>query len=468
MPRVSRVSTATIAAFASATLSLASPSLLPVARAADAAPSDLAAAALAADRARDRRMAERVVDAFLALSREDQIKVVDRLMFTGDDPGERARDDRARDDRPASTSASSSSSFASDPDSDPSFAAAARRRNLLARLDDEAPAADARDGWPTERPKDDAGDDDERRASSTMSFAEYFAAASTSAPAALDDANDPSTPDADAESDDESDDASSIPSSSSPSTASSESSLGESLGERLSAAATATLRLSDAFAAIFSRVASTSRDDAVSLALAALVVAFAAAQLAEVTGDSTVPNFEEAETPSEKGVDETRSEAEPLSEKGVESESEPRSGSPSSPAPRVFATKTATPDANGVLWRRREDDAWSGEDAVAASGANDADGVLWTRSEDAGARKARGGRDRRRGGRDGGDERREGDAVGVGYEDGAGYEGAWRPPPPPPPALGPVEDENMENIRIARGRGAGGGRGGGGGGGRVR
>ena len=143
------------------------------------------------------------------------------------------------------------------PGSDPSFAAAARRRNLLARLDDEAAAADARDGWRTERPKDDAGDDDERLASSTMSFAEYFAAASTSAPAALDDANDPSTPDADAESDDESDDASSIPSSSSPSTASSESSLGESLGERLSAAATTTLRLSDAFAAIFSRVAST-------------------------------------------------------------------------------------------------------------------------------------------------------------------------------------------------------------------
>jgi len=34
------------------------------------------AAATAADRARDRRMAERVVDAFVALSREDQVKVV--------------------------------------------------------------------------------------------------------------------------------------------------------------------------------------------------------------------------------------------------------------------------------------------------------------------------------------------------------------------------------------------------------
>ena len=43
-----------------------------------------AEAALAAERERDRRAAERVVDAFLALSREDQIKVVDRLVFAAD------------------------------------------------------------------------------------------------------------------------------------------------------------------------------------------------------------------------------------------------------------------------------------------------------------------------------------------------------------------------------------------------
>ena len=89
--RLFQGSTAFVATATAATLALgASAPAPPLAHffRAEAAESALlrpeAEAALAAERERDRRAAERVVDAFLALSREDQIKVVDRLVFAAD------------------------------------------------------------------------------------------------------------------------------------------------------------------------------------------------------------------------------------------------------------------------------------------------------------------------------------------------------------------------------------------------
>lgn len=126
-----------------------------------------AAALREAERARDRKMAERVVDAFAALSREDQVKVVEKLIFAGDAASSSSTTTTA----PAivvqtpSRVAAAGSARDRDPARDEKEEAAAtaivaeRRRQLLAPLAAEAEdvtdeadaaamvAADARDGW---------------------------------------------------------------------------------------------------------------------------------------------------------------------------------------------------------------------------------------------------------------------------------------------------------------------------------
>ena len=139
---LSQASTAFVAAATAATLALGASAPAPLSARffrAEAAESALlrpeAEAALAAERERDRRAAERVVDAFLALSREDQIKVVDRLVFAAD------ADRRA---------AAVNTSLSAETGSSVSASRDGGSRGTLVNTLEEDPfaAADARDGWP--------------------------------------------------------------------------------------------------------------------------------------------------------------------------------------------------------------------------------------------------------------------------------------------------------------------------------
>ena len=164
--RLFQGSTAFVATATAATLALgASAPAPPLAHffRAEAAESALlrpeAEAALAAERERDRRAAERVVDAFLALSREDQIKVVDRLVFAADaDRRAAAAAAEAETEQISSVSESSSSpSRDSSSETTPfSFSFTSREKesgfrdenDALETKEDPFAAADARDGWP--------------------------------------------------------------------------------------------------------------------------------------------------------------------------------------------------------------------------------------------------------------------------------------------------------------------------------
>jgi hypothetical protein len=194
--RLFQGSTAFVATATAATLALgASAPAPPLAHffRAEAAESALlrpeAEAALAAERERDRRAAERVVDAFLALSREDQIKVVDRLVFAAD-----------ADRRAAAAAAggggdgtnllrlgvfffSVSRLFFGD-DAFFFFFHFARERKRVSRRErrveteeDPFAAADARDGWPA---RDSNGERDETKTKDAKAAA--LLAAPSSAP----------------------------------------------------------------------------------------------------------------------------------------------------------------------------------------------------------------------------------------------------------------------------------------------
>ena len=195
--RLFQASSAFVATATAATLALGAsapaPPLAPFFRA-EAAESALlrpeAEAALAAERERDRRAAERVVDAFLALSREDQIKVVDRLVFAADaDQRAAAAAAAAATETVPVSSASETFSFSSrDAPSEKtpfSFSSSSssrdesgfgfRDQNDARATEDPFAAADARDGWPAR----DSNGDEKKDAKAAALLAEPSSAPSS-------------------------------------------------------------------------------------------------------------------------------------------------------------------------------------------------------------------------------------------------------------------------------------------------
>ena len=451
---VSRASTAFVAAATAATLALgASAPAPPSARflRAEAAESAVlrpeVEAALVAERERDRRAAERVVDAFLALSREDQVKVVDRLVFAAD------ADRRAAAATGASVEPGSVSVVGDAPETETSPA------------EDPFSAADARDGWPARFSDGDDGDDRDgasERASRAVSDDPFSLSL-------FDDGETSTSRDADAFS--------------APSSASARAGEAVTAGAR-TAAATAALRLYEAapearLAETFETFKSFVRDGAfpfpgvpsdagAPLALAGLVALAMAPEignaLAGDAGDGDATG-DDGELPDARAA--TR-------DAGV------RRVTGSTPA------DGETPREDRVLWSRRDG---SGPEASISNASADGDrgasasrsapsaspsagGVLWTRAEDdAAAARRRESRNKnarrspRSGGRNGlgnaptrerraGRAARDADARDGGSDGSDGSDGSGRTSFGPPAVslgrgLGPVEDENMENVRFA-------------------
>ena len=458
---LSQASTAFVAAATAATLALGASAPAPLsarffrAEAAEsAALRPEAEAALAAERERDRRAAERVVDAFLALSREDQIKVVDRLVFAAD-----------ADRRAAAANASP-----------PSAETDGSSRGTPVNTPEEDPfaAADARDGWP--KLGDDEVPEEKEKKGSAYAGAEGAASAESAASASSDDPAGFSFEDAASETSEPSD------------------AFFERAGETAAAgvrtaAATAALRLSEAapegllaetFRAFrddafpFSGFGTLDADAGVPLAFAGLVALAIAPELRNMaagaggardaagdagdgdgTGDGDVTGDVTGDIPSARGADRNA---------GVRRETGPSPADPARPGP-------------GTLWSRRDEgpdasvpsvSADRGRDASASGGVPGSSpggsGVLWTRAEDDDAaarrresRKKKGARSRRSGGRNGLEDAPTRDTSLAKKEkprtvrnDGVG--GLSLGPPTESlmnQGLGPVEDENMENVRFS-------------------
>ena len=463
---LSQASTAFVAAATAATLALGASAPAPLSARffrAEAAESALlrpeAEAALAAERERDRRAAERVVDAFLALSREDQIKVVDRLVFAAD-ADRRAAVAAAEAEAPEGSGTT------------PFFARDASRdggsRGTLVNTLEEDPfaAADARDGWP-KLGNDELPEEKEKKGSAYARGA-LGAASAESAESASSEASEPSEP---------SDATSAF------------TRAGETAAAKVrTAAATAALRLSEAapegllaktFGAFrdgafpFSGFVTLDADAGVPLAFAGLVALAIAPEVrnmaagaggardaagdagdardGDVTGDMT------GDIPNARGADRNA---------GVRRETGP---SPADPARRA---------GPGTLWSRRDEEpdasvpsvsADRGRDASASGGVPGSSpggsGVLWTRAEDDDAaarrresRKKKGARSRRSGGRNGLEDAPTRETSSLAKKENPrtvrndGVGGLSLGPPTESlmnQGLGPVEDENMENVRFS-------------------
>ena len=353
-----------------------------------------------------RRAAERVVDAFLALPREDQIDVVRRLAFPDASLPEssaraeeaRRADERERDDEKSIETAGRSRPLASsDPleSDDLSSSAEDLDADLSARL------ADARDGWEAPSP-------------SVAGFA----------------------------SNDSVETASSTPSP--PSTLSRESSAAAFGGIR-NLFENATREGEAVAASVASAALRVDGDVFVAGAFGALVLAAAASELASAAERSS--RNESATTPRESATTLEEDRARPT--KAVASE-------------------------GGVLWSRRSDDEANqgygfGTDSEASSddgiaraapssssrASSSSESVLWTRSEGAAARRGR----RRAGGgaraAAEGDEglRFDGRGAGRGKAGRFSYGSGSRRGSDRDRfgGLGPVEDENMEDVRMSPG-----------------
>ena len=458
--RLFQGSTAFVATATAATLALgASAPAPPLAHffRAEAAESALlrpeAEAALAAERERDRRAAERVVDAFLALSREDQIKVVDRLVFAADaDRRAAAAAAEAETEQISSVSESSSSpSRDSSSETTPfSFSFTSREKesgfrdenDALETKEDPFAAADARDGWPARDSNGETKDETKDAKAAALLAAPSVAPSSGSETPSSDDSKTDDTNDDDSVS----------------TLARSFARAGETAaGGVRTAAATAALRVSEAApAGLVAETFKKFRDGAfpfsgfpldadfgVPLAFAGLIALAIAPEIrnmtggdaGDATGDGTgdagdIPNAETRETGS--------SPAEPVS-------------------------------PGRVLWSRR-DEGLDGTDSTDARVSADVDrdafpnpqrsgGVLWTRAEDDDAalrrREARK-KNARRSPRAGGRNRLE-DAPTrektPRLKDDTNDSGSSALGPPTVPlgrGLGPVEDENMENVRFSQ------------------
>lgn len=409
-----------------------------------------AEAALAAERERDRRAAERVVDAFLALSREDQIKVVDRLVFAADaDRRAAAAAAAAATETEPVSSVSETFSFSSrDAPSEKtpfSFSSSSRDEsgfgfgdeNDARATEDPFAAADARDGWPA---RDEKKDGDEKKDAKTKAAALLAEPSSAHSSPSFDDAR----------TDDTDDD--------SPSTlARSFARAGETAAAGVrTAAATAALRLSEAApeglvaetfkkfrdgAFPFSRFPSDA-DFGVPLAFAGLIALAIAPEIRNMTGGD-----------AGDGTGDGTGDAGDIPNAGVarETGSEPAEAAPS----------------GRVLWSRRDEGldgtnstpSVSNRDASASGLSNpQRSGVLWTRAEDddAAARRREARKKNAQSRRAGGRNRLEDVPTRQRSlrlkNDGRNDSGETASGPPTVSlsrGLGPVEDENMENVRFS-------------------
>ena len=460
--RLFQGSTAFVATATAATLALgASAPAPPLAHffRAEAAESALlrpeAEAALAAERERDRRAAERVVDAFLALSREDQIKVVDRLVFAADaDRRAAAAAAEAETEQISSVSESSSSpSRDSSSETTPfSFSFTSREKeggfrdenDALETEEDPFAAADARDGWPA---RDSNGDRDETKTKDAK------AAALLAAPSVAPSSGSETPSSDDSKTDDTNDDDSFS------TLARSFARAGETAaGGVRTAAATAALRVSEAApAGLVAETFKKFRDGAfpfsgfpldadfgVPLAFAGLIALAIAPEIRNMTGG-----------------DAGNATGDGTGDAGDIPNAETRA--------RETGSSPAEPVSPGrVLWSRR-DEGLDGTDSTDARVSADVDrdafpnpqrsGVLWTRAEDDDAalrrREARK-KNARRSPRAGGRNRLE-DAPTrektPRLKDDTNDSGSSALGPPTVPlgrGLGPVEDENMENVRFSQ------------------
>ena len=369
-----------------------------------------------------RRAAERVVNAFLALPREDQIDVVRRLAFPDASllPESSARAEETRraderdDEKSIETAGRSRPLASSDPleSDDLSSSAEDLDADLSARL------ADARDGWEAPSP-------------SVAGFA----------------------------SNDSVETASSTPSP--PSTLSRESSAAAFGGIR-NLFENATREGEAVAASVASAALRVDGDVFVAGAFGALVLIAAASELASAAERSSSRN-ESATTPRESAPEREEAEGEQRGGPVVGSRRREEGG--------ARPTK-AVASEGGVLWSRRSDDEAnqgygfgtdseaSSDDGVAraapsSSSRASSSSVLWTRSEGAAARRGR----RRAGGgaraAAEGDEglRFDGRGAGRGKAGRFSYGSGSRRGSDRDRfgGLGPVEDENMEDVRMSPG-----------------
>lgn len=455
----SSAAAATVAAVASASLLFAIPAIpaqqLALAMATEQpatmeAPSTTTATGMSAARddrdRRDRRTASRMVDMFETLSREDKVRVVERLMFETEsaarDRAGPAADPRGPDEtdatRPEGTpidegtieKPSSSRSASSETDAEARYVSAAeRRRALLEPLASDALAEmDERDGWPStsaERPGSDPASSD-----SIKSFQ------SEETKEALEVNGDEG--------------------------------VGAFVGGALTAAVARTaLNLSETASGVFQKVFQWFRDApelledpdarfrAGSYVLVATLVAGTLVDVNQSTktdgeGDDASDDGEVVGSNPVKGEQGDADEG----DGGVEMEASAveKAGPLDEVRQKTKSFQPARPDTNGVLWSRSDDSDLDG----GGTGSSSTPGVLWTRAEGDGVNTNR--RRRRKGGGDATNRRRAAALLEVDQspvdETDVPPEAGPAPTRPSSPTIGPVEDENMEGFRLSgRGRG---------------
>ena len=449
----SSAAAATVAAVASASLLFAIPAIpaqqLALAMATEQpatmeAPSTTTATGMSAARDdRDRRTASRMVDMFETLSREDKVRVVERLMFETEsaarDRAGPAGDPRGPDEtdatRPEGTpideepieKPSSSRSASSETDAEARYVSAAeRRRALLEPLASDALAEmDERDGWPSTSaglPESDLS------TSSSKSFQ----------------SEETKTKEVDGDE-----------------------GVGAFVGGALTAAVARTaLTLSETAPDVFQKVFQWFRDApelledpdarfrAGSYVLVATLVAGTLVDVNQSTetdgegGDAS----DDGEVVGSNPVKGEKGDADE-GDGGVEMEAsavEDAGGGEVRQKTKSF--QPARPDADGALWSRSDDSDLN----VGGTGSSSTPGLLWTRAEGDGVNPNR--RRRRRGGGDATNRRRAAALLEVDQSPDdltdVPPEAGPAPTRPSSPTIGPVEDENMEGFRLSgRGRG---------------
>ena len=397
---------------------------------------------------RDRRTASRMVDMFETLSREDKVRVVERLMFETEsaarDRAGPAADPRGPDEtdatRPEGTpidegtietieKPSSSRSASSETDAEARYVSAAeRRRALLEPLASDALAEmDERDGWPSTSaglPESDPASSDSIKSFQSEETKEALEADGDEG-------------------------------------------VGAFVGGALTAAVARTaLVLSETAPGVFQKVFQWFRDApelledpdarfrAGSYVLVATLVAGTLVDVNQSTktdgeGDDASDDGEVVGSNPVKGEQGDADEG----DGGVEMEAsavEEAGGEVRRQKTKSF--QPARPDADGVLWSRSDDSDLDG----GGTGSSSAPGVLWTRAEGDGVNTNR--RRRRRGGGDATNRRRAAALLEIDQspvdETDVPPEAGPAPTRPSPPTIGPVEDENMEGFRLSgRGRG---------------
>ena len=458
----SSAAAATVAAVASASLLFAIPAIpaqqLALAMATEQpatmeAPSTTTATGMSAARddrdRRDRRTASRMVDMFETLSREDKVRVVERLMFETEsaarDRAGPAGDPRGPDEtdatRPEGTpidegtietieKPSSSRSASSETDAEARYVSAAeRRRALLEPLASDALAEmDERDGWPStsaERPESDPASSDSIKS---------FQSEETKEALEVD----------------------------------GDEGVGAFVGGALTAALARTaLVLSETAPDVFQKVFQWFRDapelledpDARFRAGSYVLVATLVAGTLVDVNQSTKTDGEGGDASDDGeviGSNPVKGETGDADEGdgGVEMEASAveKAGPLDEVRQKTKSFQPARPDADGVLWSRSDDSDLDG----GGTGSSSTPGVLWTRAEGDGVNTNR--RRRRRGGGDATNRRRAAALLEVDQSPDdltdVPPEAGPAPTRPSPPTIGPVEDENMEGFRLSgRGRG---------------